>query len=1653
MLDGTPYAACNTDLSCALTNVTANHNIAVNFTLITNTVTPSAGANGSISPATAQTVNYGSNISFTATPNTGYVVNGWTLDGSAYAACGTNSNCTLTNITAAHTIAVNFAVATFTVAPSAGANGAISPATAQTVDYGSDISFTAIPDTGYKVSGWTLNGSAYAACGTSTTCDLSNVTANRNIAVNFTIITNTVTPSAGTNGTISPATAQTVNYGSNISFTATPNTGYVVNGWTLDGSAYAACGTNSNCTLTNVTAAHTIAVNFAVATFTVAPSAGANGAISPATAQTVDYGSDISFTAIPDTGYKVSGWTLNGSAYAACGTSTTCDLTNVTAGHSIAVSFTIITNTVTPSAGANGTISPATAQTVNYGSDISFTATPSTGYVVNGWTLDGSAYAACGTDTTCDLTNVTAGHSIAVSFIITTNTVTPSAGANGAISPATAQTVDYGSDISFTAIPNTGYKVSGWTLNGSAYAACGTSTTCDLTNVTASRNIAVNFTLITNTVTPSAGTNGSISPATAQTVNYGSDISFTATPDTGYVVNGWTLDGSAYAACGTSTTCNLTNVTAGHSIAVSFIITTNTVTPSAGANGTISPATAQTVNYGSNINFTATPNTGYAVNGWTLDGSAYASCGTSTTCNLTNVTTGHSIAVSFTIITNTVTPSAGANGTISPATAQTVNYGSNINFTATPSTGYVVNGWTLDGSAYAACGTSTTCNLTNVTAGHSIAVSFIITTNTVTPSAGANGTISPATAQTVNYGSNINFTATPSTGYVVNGWTLDGSAYASCGTSTTCNLTNVTASHSIAVSFIITTNTVTPSAGANGSISPATAQAVPYGSDISFTATPNSGYIVSSWTLDGSTYASCGANSSCTITNVTANHSIAVSFVLATTISLQGSPLLLSPGTTGALTITNTGAVTASSISTNLPPELVGKVLLDNSNCTTLAPAASCYLRFTATDQKAATTSITISGNNTNSVGAVLTVARPYSTNGTVNAVLFDSTNNLIYLGGSFSYVGPYTGGAVPVDKTTGLIKDPFSQIDSTQGQGIYSVIPDGNGGWYIGGDFTQIDGVTVNRLAHILADGSLDTTWTPGASGRVYSLALSGTTLYVGGSFSTLGGQTRNNIGAVSTVDGTATTWNPNANSIVNTIAISGSTLYVGGIFTNIGGQTRNYLAALNTSGTATSWNPNANSSVSEVVISGSIVYVCGNFTTINGQTRNYLAALNLSDGTATTWAPNPNSSVSAIETNGTTVYVGGYFTSIAGQTRNYIAALNVSDGQATTWNPSITGSGISALALDGSNLYVGGTFTAIGGQIRNRIATLSTATGNATAWNPSTNNTVYSLAFNSDTVYVGGTFTSINGQSRNNIAAVSATDGTVTSWDPNANSIVSALALGTNVVYVGGQFTTIAGQTRNYLAAINSSSTATSWNPAPSYYVTALGAGGSNVYVGGGFTTIGGQSRSKLAAVDATTGLANSWNPSPNNSVMAIATNSSTVYAGGTFTTIAGQTRNRIAAFNISDNSITTWSPNIGAGTVNAIALTSTLAYVGGTFSTVGASTYNRVAALNLSNGTATSWNPNASSTVNALAVSGNIVYVGGSFTTIGGQARSYIAAINASTGLATSWNPTLSPTNKQIYGLAASNSAAYIGGDFTLSNGLPVPFFANVPMSFAP
>ena len=425
--------------------MTASHTISVTFAPLTFTLTASAGSNGTISPSGAVSVNYGGNQTFTFTPATGYQVSSVAVDGTAVT---TASSYSFSNVTASHTINVTFAPLTYTLTASAGSNGTISPSGAVSVNYGGNQTFTFTPATGYQVASVAVDGTAVT---TASSYSFSNVTASHTISVTFSPLTYTLTASAGSNGTISPSGAVSVNYGGSQTFTFTPATGYQVARVLVDGTAVT---TASSYSFSNVTASHTINVTFSPLTYTLTASAGSNGTISPSGAVSVNYGGNQTFTFTPATGYQVASVAVDGTAVT---TASSYSFSNVTASHTINVTFSPLTYTLTASAGSNGTISPSGAVSVNYGGNQTFTFTPATGYQVASVAVDGTAVTTASSYT---FSNVTANHTISVTFAPTTYTLTASAGSNGTISPSGAVSVNYGGNQTFTFTPATGYQVS-----------------------------------------------------------------------------------------------------------------------------------------------------------------------------------------------------------------------------------------------------------------------------------------------------------------------------------------------------------------------------------------------------------------------------------------------------------------------------------------------------------------------------------------------------------------------------------------------------------------------------------------------------------------------------------------------------------------------------------------------------------------------------------------------------------------------------------------------------------------------------------------------------------------------------------------------------------------------------------------------------------------------------------------------------------------------------------------------------------------------------------------------------------------------------------------------------------------------------------------
>jgi hypothetical protein len=639
--------------------------------------------------------------------------------------------------------------------------------------------------------------------------------------------------------------------------------------------------------------------------------------------------------------------------------------------------------------------------------------------------------------------------------------------------------------------------------------------------------------------------------------------------------------------------------------------------------------------------------------------------------------------------------------------------------------------------------------------------------------------------------------------------------------------------------------------------------------------------------------------------------------------------------------------------------------------------------------------------------------------NGDVLAVAI--AGNTAYLGGTFSEIGPRTGPGVGLDAVTGKDRGfPVVERDGSAGL-VRVVIPDGSGGFYLGGQFDTVGGVPRRNAARVLADGSV-AAWNPNVSGLVAALARSGSTVYLGGVFAGAnavnGALTRNNAAAVDATSGVATSWDPDLNGAVAAIAVAGSTVYLGGAFAGAnavnGSLTRNRLAAVDaTTALALPWDPNANNTVNSLAVSGASVFIGGDFSgaaAIDGKTRTRVAAVDGETGVATNFAPDVNGTVGTLAVLGSNLYIGGAFSSVGGAARHNAAAVDIpSGGGVTSWAPEPTDR-VSGLTISGSTVYLAGNFKVLGGQPRSFLGAVNAITGAVTDFNPHASSIAVSVAVADSTVYAGGLFTMVNPVFRSNAAAIDLTTGEPTAWDP---VIATPRA--------GGQV---------------------------SSPVTSLAVAGSTVYISGGFNGSGSVNgsalRNYIAAVDATTGLVQPWNPNPDGAVLTIKPAGATVFLSGFFGSLSpsvggGRAQNAVAEVSAGSGALTGWDPKVD-GFVTDMDLSASQVYLAGAFQHLGTLPRSTVGAVDRTTAVATSWVPVITGTggqfggpsglVFSLELSGSTVYLGGAFTAISGVPRKNGGAVDATTGAVGAWDPNFI---SYVLGLAVLPGTVYASGWF--------------------
>ena len=554
-----------------------------------------------------------------------------------------------------------------------------------------------------------------------------------------------------------------------------------------------------------------------------------------------------------------------------------------------------------------------------------------------------------------------------------------------------------------------------------------------------------------------------------------------------------------------------------------------------------------------------------------------------------------------------------------------------------------------------------------------------------------------------------------------------------------------------------------------------------------------------------------------------------------------------------------------------------------------------------------------------------------WGTNGRVMEIL--PVGNRVYLAGGFDYVGPATGYGVGVDAAGGSRLPGAPVIDGV----VRAAVADGQGGWFIGGDFKNVGGQYRRYAAQVTAAGAV-TGWNPKPDQPVEALAFDGTTVFLGGAFTTVRDTPVPRLAAVA---GTGAAnlvpgFQPAPDGRVTSLVLSGGALFAGGEFGAIGGAAHARVARLDraTGAASAAFTAGTDQPVRAITASpdGTSIYAGGDFSQADGTGRAHLAAFDATTGALLPWAPSADDVVRALAVDPASgvVAAGGQFRSVSGVARARLAlldgagavlpfdaALNGCQTRHTTSdahaNPACD-TEVDALTAANGVLYVGGRFSRSGATSRHDVAAFTLADGALHGWNPVASDRVLALAASGGGIFVGGELTSVNGGVRPNLAALDAATGQL---DPSFNPVVDDEVLDIAVapdgarLYLAGHFSTVGGKKHNRMAAVSLATGAEDKAFKPNFNndVLSIGVVGQSVYVGGQFTKVTKVTRKHVAKIDPVTGAADpaftADTVGPNGPLTAggmvqslqVAPDGSKVFLAGPFNTVNGVAKRGIA------------------------------------------------------------------------------------------------------------------------------------------------------------
>ena len=877
VLDGTTtnYDGQPTEDEITVTDIHEHHNLDVYFARNYYPVTAIANEHGSIVVAGTTSVEHGTGVSYEITPDHCYYISEILVNGEAQAIDNIEGETfAIASIEDTTVIEASFEIYRYFMGETHTGNGTV---TTDTVDCDAAYQYTITADTGWHIESHTLGGVTYTLNHNSDVQALRNVTAatqDTTLEVIFARNNYTIDVTVNGNGTTTPGDT-TVEYEATVDYTITADFGHHIASVTVDGVAenVPANADTYDYTFSNIDANHTLNVVFEPNVYVINATAEDHGTILLEGDNEVVFGGSVTFSITADPCYNISAILVDGEAdtnFVAGVPTAEYTMSNIDSNHTVVAQFETTTYEVTVNVTGNGTADP-TSGTYNCGDTVAFTFTPDNdGVEVESVVVNGNNI---GSVTSYVINGISADYTIDVNFADITYTLTSVAYNNGTIDPVGDTVVAYNGSMTYTLTPNDCQTVSELLVNGVSYldSANFDGTTLTLDNIQRDMTIQAYFQVMTYTVEATQADGGVITETGVY--NCGTDVTYNIVANDCYTLTTITVDGEDITCELTDTVIVFNAIDTNHTITATFTMNTYTITANVNddAAGTITPT--DTFNCGETPVYEITPNEGYYIVSVMVDSVEQGAIDSYT---FSALHADHTIDATFAKYTYTVSAYGAAGVEITPEGDTTVEYGESVSYTLTADDCYEIVSVMLDGEDL---GAVTTVDVDSITANHVITVESAIKTYTITATATEGGNITPAGEVIVNCGASQFFSITPAEGYVIESVEVDG---ADQGAISSYLFDSVTADATIHVIFSAiadSTYTITATAGANGTITPAGDVTVNYGASQTFVIVADEYYTIGEVLIDSVPLANSVA--SYTFVNVTANHTIDVTFVPA----------------------------------------------------------------------------------------------------------------------------------------------------------------------------------------------------------------------------------------------------------------------------------------------------------------------------------------------------------------------------------------------------------------------------------------------------------------------------------------------------------------------------------------------------------------------------------------------------------------------------------------------------------------------------------------------------------------------------------------------------------------------------------------------------